>query len=288
MLQNTFLHIPGVGIQTEHSLWSSGILSWEDCLTRRSVPLTRRKQDLILTYVQESLEQLRLGNPHYFGDRLPTNQLWRLFNEFRGSTAYLDIETTGLDIWGSHITTIALYDGSRVYHYIYGENLDAFREDIQKYQMIVSYNGKCFDVPVIQGALNMRMNHVHIDLRYLLASLGYKGGLKRCESLLGLDRGDLEGVDGYFAVLLWNDFVRNRNEKALETLLAYNVQDAVNLETLMVIGYNLKLRGTRFTETHQMPNPTSPAIPFSAHRDTIQRIRRQYSMSLYPAYTASS
>jgi hypothetical protein len=37
------------------------------------------------------------NNPNYFSDRLPFNQTWRIFPEFRESTAYLDIETTGLD-----------------------------------------------------------------------------------------------------------------------------------------------------------------------------------------------
>jgi hypothetical protein len=31
-------------------------------------------------------------------------------------------------------------------------------------------------------------------------------------------------VDGFFAVLLWWDFKRNKNQKALETLLAYNIR----------------------------------------------------------------
>jgi len=43
--------------------------------------------------------------------------------------------------------------------------------------------------------------------------------LKFCEKALGLDRGDLDGVDGYFAVLLWRDYQKKHNEKALETLL---------------------------------------------------------------------
>jgi hypothetical protein len=61
----------------------------------------------------------------------------------------------------------------------------------------------------------------------------------------------------------------------LETLLAYNIEDTVNLETLMVRAYNTKLRGTPFFRTHQLPEPTRPDIPFEADRQTIDRIRRQ-------------
>jgi uncharacterized protein YprB with RNaseH-like and TPR domain len=52
------------------------------------------------------------------------------------------------------------------------------------------YNGKTFDVPFIEKYFGIRMNHAHIDLRYVLKSLGYAGGLKRCEKALGLDRGE--------------------------------------------------------------------------------------------------
>jgi len=118
------------------------------------------------------------------------------------------------------------------------------------------------------------MGHVHIDLRYVLASLGYRGGLKGCERMLGMDRGDLEGIDGYFAVLLWDDFRRKGNQKALDTLLAYNTLDVVNLEALMVAAYNGKLNDTPFLRTHKLPIPSSPEVPFKADQETIERIKR--------------
>ena len=46
-----------------------------------------------------------------------------------------------------------------------------------------------------------------------MSSLGYRGGLKGCEKCLGLDRAELDGVDGYFAVLLWNEYRKSGNTK---------------------------------------------------------------------------
>ena len=63
------------------------------------------------------------------------------------STVYLDIETTGLDRYFNDITTIALYDGHVIKTYVQGQNLDDFIEDIYKYKVIVTYNGKSFDIP---------------------------------------------------------------------------------------------------------------------------------------------
>jgi hypothetical protein len=72
--------------------------------------------------------------------------------------------------------------------------------------------------------------------------------------------------------------VQKGNRAALETLLAYNIEDVVNLETLMVLAYNLKLRETPFSGSHQLPLPVRPQVPFTADRETIRRIRRQYHL----------
>jgi uncharacterized protein len=273
VLTNTFLHIPGIGETTERALWSSGILSWEDVLTSRRLPIPDSRRYHLQWYVEESLHHLEGGDPNYFAGRMPGRQLWRLFPPFRHSVAYLDIETTGLGAGTDHITTIALYDGRTIRHYVHDRNLGEFRQDIRDYEVVVSYNGRSFDVPFIRNTLGVEMAHAHIDLRYVLHGLGLRGGLKGCERQLGLDRGVLEGVDGYFAVLLWQDYVRNRNERALETLLAYNIQDVVNLETLMVIAYNRSLGKTPFGESHQLEMPQLPAVPFQADPITIERIR---------------
>ena len=273
MLKNTFLHIPGLGMKPGQRIWSSGIHSWDDLLRGALTHFSQKKTDFLKRGIEESLEHLSSNNPFYFRERLPSNQSWRIFPEFRESTAYLDIETTGLDAWNNQITTIALYDGKSIFTYVQGQNFGQFKGDIQNYKVIVTYNGKCFDVPFIESNLGIQPNQVHIDLRYLLRSLGYTGGLKACEKKAGIERGELEGVDGYFAVLLWEDYQRNKNRKTLETLLAYNIQDVVNLEILMVLSYNLKLKNTPFAQSHQITSPSQPQISFEADKGIIEGIK---------------
>jgi len=275
MLKNTFIHVPGIGAKTEKRLWNSGVLDWDKFKDPFPIELSRSKRDHFLACLRESSKHLQNGNPNYFEKLLPANLHWRMFPEWRHTTAYLDIETTGLDSWRNEITTIALYDGASVFCYVQGQNLEDFEKDIKKYKVIVTYNGKCFDVPFIESYFGTSLTHAHIDLRYVLASLGYKGGLKGCERQLGMKRQDLDDIDGYFAVLLWHDFKRNHDQHALETLLAYNIQDTVNLEALMVAAYNMKLRETPFFRTRQLPVPRRPNIPFEADRATIERITRE-------------
>jgi len=275
MLENTFCHIPGIGEVSEKNLWSSGLDSWHKCTDLYKYPLSKKRKETVQRFIEASGRHLQEGNPRYFTDLLPSNFHWRLFPEFRDSIAYLDIETTGLDTWDNAITTIALYDGRSISYYVQGENLEAFERDIEKYKVLVTYNGKCFDIPFIEDYFRTRLDHAHIDLRYVLKSLGYSGGLKGCEHQLGLGRGDLEGVDGFFAVLLWSEFERSSDRRALETLLAYNIEDVVNLETLMVMAYNLKLKGTPFEMTHQLELPDRPEIPFKPDMGVVERVKRE-------------
>jgi uncharacterized protein len=277
MLINTFCHVPGIGLQTERSLWSAGIHTWGALMECASgaFPLSARREKTIRPFIHRSRLHLQQGDARFFAELLPAEQHWRLFREFRSSVAYLDIETTGTGPPDDHITAIALYDGQTVRSYIHGRDLDRFERDLDRYGVIVSYNGKCFDVPFIRQNLRIPVDQVHIDLRYVLKSLGYGGGLKACERKLGIGRGDLDGVDGYFAVLLWDDYARNGNERALHTLLAYNALDVVNLERLMVIAYNMKLRETPFLPGHALPPPEPPEIPFESDSETIEGIRRR-------------
>ena len=285
MLRQTFLHIPGVGPKTEQGFWAAGVDDWDAFFDDASLKLTASKRAAIADVLTESRRQLDRRNPNFFASRIPAGQQWRLFSEFRGQTAYLDIETTGLEA-DCTISTIAVYDGSTMVTYVNGQNLDDFVDDIRRYKLLVTYNGKCFDVPVIERFFGVRLNHAHIDLRYVLAGLGLKGGLKRCEAQLGMGRGDLEDIDGLFAVVLWKAYLRNRDEQALETLLAYNLQDAINLESLMVTAFNLNVRQTPFDRRCRLAVPPTPPNPIPAHRRTIARYRNEvaFIQSLQPQW----
>jgi uncharacterized protein YprB with RNaseH-like and TPR domain len=274
MLTNSFIHIQSIGAITEQRLWESGLRDWDSFSGNLPIPISAGRKHFLLEGIEESKRHLADHNPAYFSNLLPSNQCWRLFPEFRDSTAYLDIETTGLDRHFNEITTIALYDGQAIKTYVQGQNLDDFIEDIQKYKVIVSYNGKSFDVPFIENYFNIRLNHAHIDLRYILHSLGFRGGLKGCERQLDMDRGDLKDIDGFFAVLLWDEYQKTGNQKTLDTLLSYNIQDTITLESLMVTAYNMKLKKTPFYESLLTIDSLPPVNPFRVDLATVDKIKR--------------
>ena len=271
MLTHTFCHLQGIGPAKEKQLWEKGITTWETALTGPDD--TVRKNKRVGSALHESMERLTREDALFFASGLPASEQYRLFNTFRDSAVYLDIETTGLSAW-DEITTIALYDGKTVRYYVQGDNLDRFANDILAYKLIITFNGKTFDLPFLRARLNCPLNQAHIDLRYVLASLGFKGGLKKCEKALGINRGDLDGVDGSFAVLLWHEYRKTGNIRALDTLLAYNIEDVINLETLMVRAYNMKIESLGITAP--LPLPCGMKNPITPDMNIVNSIKARF------------
>ena len=276
MLKHTFSHIPGIGQATEQRLWEAGVTSWDEWQATPPVRLANSSSKDAARLLKESSRALKT-EPSFFTDLLAAYDQWRIFPHYRDTTAFIDIETTGLSE-SADITTIALYDGKEVMHFVNGRNLDDFLDHIWDYNVLVSYNGKAFDIPFLERFFKIRLEHAQIDLRYVLARLGFKGGLKGCEKMLGINRGELDGVDGYFAVLLWREYETYNDEKALETLLAYNIDDTVNLEALMVEAYNINVAKTPFNDELMLPPPVQPYLPFRADMECVERIRNRFGL----------
>lgn len=273
MLHNSFLQVPSIGVKTENRIWQSGIRCCDDFLKAPPDFLSRSKVSLICDHIRISKEKIASIEPEYFYSNLASSDHWRIFREFRDSVAYFDIETTGLGGPGDIITTIALYDGTSIYHYVNGINLKDFIHDIQKYKVIVSYNGKTFDVPFIERYFGISLKLVHLDLRFILHSLGFSGGLKSCEKQLGIGRrGPMADVDGYFAVILWREYMKTGDTKVLETLLAYNIEDAINLEYLMIEAYNRKLYEIPL-ELEEIKKSEPPKNTFVVDSATVKRLK---------------
>lgn len=235
MLKRTFLHIPGVGYKTERTFWNRRIYSWNDFFeSHRKVDISQKAATRISRWLEASENALKKGEISFFAEKLPKREWWRLYPEFKDRVAFLDIETTGLSFYYDDITLIGIFDGHKVKTFIQGQNLDDFRREIKKYSISVTYNGTLFDLRFIGSKLGQKfIPPVHIDLRFLLRRLGYKGGLKNVEKQIGIDRDEeISDIGGFDATVLWNRYMRG-DDYALELLVKYNIADIVNLKTLL-------------------------------------------------------
>jgi len=243
VLRKTFIHVPGIGRTTERSLWKQGCADWS-CYDGRSFSTGRADRGEVKAFLERSEHALSLGEHQFFRKHLGMKDAWRGYEEFKSSAVYLDIETDG-----SAITTIGLYDGQRFTVLLKGENLENVRDELSRYSMIVTFCGGTFDLPAIERSFRgITLDHLHIDLCPLLRRLGFKGGLKKIEKEVGIERpAGLAGLNGYDAVLLWRRFRMLGDETALDKLVAYNREDCVNLHRLAELAVS-RMRADVFEE----------------------------------------
>ena len=242
MLQQTFSHLPGIGATTEQRLWRAGLGDWRALAERGGEALRGARADAVRRAAEESLVRFERGDWKWFDAALPADAKWRAFGELGSRALYVDIETDG-GFGADAITVIGCYDGTTAHTFVAGRDLDAARELIESFPLVVTYNGASFDMPLIRQRFPCNaFNHIHVDLRFPLHRLGLRGGLKIIEQMVGIERGPLaQGLDGWDAVRLWHEW-QNGRARSLEILLAYNCEDIVNLAPLMRLAYDrLKL-----------------------------------------------
>jgi uncharacterized protein YprB with RNaseH-like and TPR domain len=234
MLRHTFIHGDGIGPATERKLWSAGIHTWDQFLTRQQEnQLPGKGLQRLTPLIEESQRAIRKHDIAFFSGRLKSSDQWRLYREFSGQAAFVDIETTGLSADYDQITVIGLLAGGNFQSYVRGRNLDEFQAAVAQYPLVVTFNGAKFDLPFLRRKYPTFNPLAHIDLRYSLTKLGYSGGLKQIERTLGIIRPDhLREVDGYEAVRLWSEY-RCGKAAALARLLEYCQYDVMNMKPLM-------------------------------------------------------
>jgi hypothetical protein len=232
------LHIPRIGKTMERKLWDLGVRTWEEGLSCPARYLGS-SEVLVKSYLEMSIEALNRRNIGFFAELLPASEAWRLLPDLSpgltARVAYLDIETSGISPLYSIVTVVGIFDGAKLEYFIRGENLEDLYDAVEGYDLLVTFNGKCFDVPFLKTVMpSLRLPKPHIDLRYVLRQAGWSGGLKAIERRTGLERmqDELGRLDGYDAVILWRMHERG-DPYALTTLLRYNAEDVVTLKPLL-------------------------------------------------------
>ena len=231
-IENSFVPIRGVGAKTERKLWADGVTHW-DHFDGSGPGVGPTTGDRIREFIDAARARLDAGDAEFFYRAFPSDERWRLYENFHGSTCFFDIETTGLDADRHAVTTVSFHRDGETRTLVRGRDLtaDAVREEFDRADVVASFNGKRFDVPFLEAAFDLDLSTPHLDLLYPCRRLDLTGGLKRIESDLGIgrDRPDLSGRD---AVRLWREYEAG-DDDALDTLVSYNREDAENLRTLV-------------------------------------------------------
>jgi uncharacterized protein YprB with RNaseH-like and TPR domain len=261
MIESTFLFLKGIGEATERRLWRHGVVSWRAFLEQPSLPgIAPARKRWYDEEVETAARHLERGHSRYFGACLKTRDHWRLFPTFRPRTLFLDIETTGGPPEAGEVTVVGLYSDGRMTTLVRHDSLTEARlnEELTRHDLLVTFFGSVFDIPYLRAKFpGLRADLPHMDLCFAARRLDLRGGLKPIEAEMGITRdADLDGVDGWEAVRLWQAW-RRGNGRALDLLLRYNEADTRNLEPLAEILYR------KLAERYGPPAPAeeSAAVP---------------------------
>lgn len=233
MIQNSFIFLPKISTITEQNIWKQGIHTWDQFLQQKNIKgLSPVRKGFYDRHLIQAKKELFTFNSGYFTALWPSTETWRLYNFFKEDVCYLDIETCG-----RYITVVGLFDGYDTKIMVRGINLDfkVLKEYLQKFKLIVSFNGSSFDLPVIEKHNPGTIPDIpHIDARHCCARLGWTGGLKFIEKQLEIKRVDeVTNMQGMDAVYLWNMWKTTGDREYLDKLVKYNEEDIINLKPIM-------------------------------------------------------
>lgn len=228
-IENSFIPVHGIGEVTERKLWENGIHTWDDF---DGSVVGETLADRINEFISTADDYLQNGDPRFFNDAFPSHAQWRMYENFGPDACFLDIETTGLSPHKDDVTVVSLQLGTDTTSLVRGMNLtrSRLREELENSKLLITYNGKQFDVPMLEREFDLDIEIPHIDLRFLCERLNYTGGLKQVEQTFDIPRS--HDIDGWEAVRLWHQY-QNGDVDALKKLVAYNREDTKNLKMLM-------------------------------------------------------
>jgi len=168
---------------------------------------------------------------------------------------FLDTETTGLAGGAgtaAFLIGLGFVDGEhfRVRQYFMrdyheeGALLHGLAEELRRFDLLVTFNGKMFDVPLLDARFRLNRGRfplsdaLHLDLLHPARRL-WKARLESCRlqsleaGLMGLRRtGDIPGEE---IPQVYFDWVRRRDARMLARVFEHNRQDIVSLAALAVL-----------------------------------------------------
>lgn len=287
-LEQTFLHFPGIGPSTERRLWDAGVQDWRTLKAKLSkgaspfdvshVPARVRKETKIFTQwiqsCEDSIQALRGRDLGYFVKLLPPSEHLRVLRNRLDDALYLDIETTGLSPHHSGVTVIGALYRDVFHQWVWPQAIDGLRRLMKQATVVVTYNGRRFDVPFLRHHLDdVPEPRAHVDLRYVASHLGVTGGQKAVEEHLKLRRPKaVDGLEGADAIVLWCDAVYGR-ARSLDRLLAYNRADCEQLKRIAASLLDATpSRRMRVELGHKPTDHTTLRRAWTKQRPTLKRL----------------
>ena len=248
MLDQSLCMLQGVSPEVEIRLRRAGVMS----CAQLAAEAERYFSASHAQRIRASYEEWKMARAHGLVDwevnHLPVGHRVRALQEHWDNALFYDIETDGTMV-ASNITCISTLRDGRICSFWRGHNLSDFLAEWAAAKILVSFNGKRFDTPIVCKAFGLTSVPAQIDLMNEAAHYGYRGGLKVVEKKFGFLRKEEGCTDGKDAIRLWSEYSETHSVKVLSELLEYNQADVTALVALATGILRLSLENTQIART---------------------------------------
>ena len=231
ILDQSLCLLQGVSPETEIRLHKAGVVTCEQLVKEADRYFSARHAQRIRESYSEWLVARKSGLVDWMVSHLPVGHRVRALKQFWDDALFYDIETDGTTS-SSCITCVSTYRAGRLRSFWRGHNLHEFLSEWAEAKLLVSFNGKRFDTPITCKNFGLTRIAAQVDLMDETGHYGYRGGLKAIEKEMGFKRECTDCVDGRGAVILWENYVKNRSKALLHRIIAYNRDDVMSLAVI--------------------------------------------------------
>ncbi len=228
MITQTFSFLPGIKRDI-------GVRDWYQFVDAKKIKSIGPKRKAYYDgQISKARKALAEGDSSFFVD-VDSREMWHVYDYFKDEAVFLDIETSG-NSGRRFVTVVGLFDGYETKTMVKDINLDPslLVRELERYKVIVTFNGSVFDVPYLEKYLTDLPKIPHFDLRHACARLGLTGGLKEVEKKLGIERQNkiIERLYGGDPLTLWRMYKGSGDKYYLNILVEYNEEDVINLKQI--------------------------------------------------------
>lgn len=227
MIRESFIFLDKISHKTEKNIWKQGIKNWNDFIAASKIKgISKKRKEKFNLQLLEARQRLLQDDTEYFASLFPSNEHWRLYQQFKDEAIFLDIE--------GNISVIGMFDGYETKTMVRGFNFDKklLENEISKHKMVITFNGSSFDLPAIKRYFDFNFKIPHIDLRFVCQKIGLTGGLEQIERKIGVKRKEETFKDEIDIAFLWRRWRMTGERKYLDLLVQYNEEDIVNLKPI--------------------------------------------------------
>lgn len=235
MIERTFAKIDEIDDRLHEKLNSSGISTWQEFLRAVEVKgITPEEKAALDVRVREHINALEKKNFRYF-TQLPPGEHWRIYERAKkqGKVLYLDIESTGRQIFRDEITVAGFYDGKEYRALISGKNLnyENLAAELSGYDMIVTHRGMIFDIPFLEYKFpDVDYQLLHFDLSFAGRKLDLPESFSELMASLEIVQDSRnKKFESVTAVKLWDEYKKG-GAAALDLILEKNKSEVILME----------------------------------------------------------